>query len=332
METRARRRVPRAGARDVAGAFSRHGDAAAFHDLRGDGVRRAWFLVARQPRGADDRGAHALRRRGVLQRVFLRARHEALRVKRGGVETKRDARCLFFPGCRVRGFLLIEPALLGGALRGCGAVHGAALHLRAVVLSERAASVPRGVRRPSARRARTARAHKQNPATRASAAVVHARFVHRARGWRPAVRRGVHRAFFHLVQHVAPPGVLRVRYPVLSVVHRAGDVRGGGDRAVLLPAVLRGLRVVVARVFKLGLLRAVRVHVQRVVLLRQPGDFKSHPVDHVLRVHGAGQRRVRRRDGLGGFPRVLRVLPSHLRKRQDRLTPLERSRGGVRDE
>mmetsp|Transcript_786 Transcript_786/g.3243 ORF Transcript_786/g.3243 Transcript_786/m.3243 type:complete len:239 (+) Transcript_786:1157-1873(+) len=237
METRARRRVPRAGARDIAGASSRHGDAAAFHDLRGDGVRRAWLFVARQPRGADDRGAHALRRRGVLQRVFLRARHEALRVIRGGVETKRVARGALCSGCRVRRLLLIEPALLGGALRGCGAVHGAPIYLRAVVLSERAVSVPRGVRRRPLRRAGTARAHKQNPSTRASAAVVHARFVHRARGWPPAVRRGVHRAFFHFVQHVAPPGVLRVRYPVLSVVHRAGDVRGGGDRAVLLPAV-----------------------------------------------------------------------------------------------
>ena len=103
-----------------------------------------------------------------------------------------------------------------------------------------------------------ARAYEQDPAAGPASAVVHVPLVQRSGRRCATLRRGVHRAVFHPHVHVAAPDVLHLRHPLLGVRHTGADVRGDHDRALLLPAVRRGLQVVVAVFLHFWKFRAVR--------------------------------------------------------------------------
>ena len=103
-----------------------------------------------------------------------------------------------------------------------------------------------------------ARAHEQDPAAGPASAVVHVPLVQRPRRRSTPIRRGFHRAFLHPHVHVAAPDVLHLRHSLPCVRHTGADVRGDHDRALLLPAVRRGLQVVVAVFFHFWKFSVVR--------------------------------------------------------------------------
>ena len=67
-------------------------------------------------------------------------------------------------------------------------------------------------------------------------------------------------------------------------------------------------------------MRAVRVYVQRVLLLRELGNLTGYSVNHVLFLHGVVELWILRRVRDGRVRFVLFLRPRHLRKRQDRLS------------
>ena len=102
------------------------------------------------------------------------------------------------------------------------------------------------------------RAYEQDPAAGPASAVVHVALVQRPGRRSTPIRRGFHRAVFHPHVHVAAPDVFHLRHSVPCVRHTGADVRGDHDRALLLPAVRRGLQVVVAVFFHFWKFRVVR--------------------------------------------------------------------------
>ena len=103
-----------------------------------------------------------------------------------------------------------------------------------------------------------ARAYEQDPAAGPASAVVHVALVQRPGRRSTSIRRGFHRAVLHPHVHVAAPDVLHLRHSLPCVRHTGADVRGDHDRALLLPAVRRGLQVVVAVFFHFWKFRVVR--------------------------------------------------------------------------
>lgn len=115
--------------------------------------------------------------------------------------------------------------------------------------------------------------------------------VHAARvfdsDWRSAtIRRCIHRVVFHLDVNLAAPVLLHIRVLVPGVFDIAGDMCGDHDSAVLLPAVQRGLQLVVEGVFDFWVISDLFVFVRWVLFLQEFGDHEGSVGDHVLRVHG----------------------------------------------
>jgi len=88
-------------------------------------------------------------------------------------------------------------------------------------------------------------------------------------GGHPALRRCLHRALLHPYLHLAPPVLLRLWLPLHRVCDPHHHVRGDHHRALLLPALLRGLQLVVARIPHLGLLCHLPLPLRHVLLLHQ---------------------------------------------------------------
>jgi transmembrane 9 superfamily protein 2/4 len=100
----------------------------------------------------------------------------------------------------------------------------------------------------------------------------------------------------------AAPGVLHLWRALPCVFHPGGDVRGDHHRAVLLPAMQRGLPLVVALVLHLRLIGAVHVPLLRLLLCNQAGDHEAGVDAHVLRC-AVGQA-ARARSTSGARPAV----------------------------
>ena len=109
------------------------------------------------------------------------------------------------------------------------------------------------------------RAHESDPARHPQAGLVPEPCADLARGRHLAVRRRVRGAVLHHVGAVAAPDLLHLRLPVPRDDGARGDLRRSGHSLLLLPALQRGLPLVVAQFPGSRCLRFLHVPVCRVV-------------------------------------------------------------------
>jgi hypothetical protein len=147
----------------------------------------------------------------------------------------------------------------------------------------------------------------------------------RGGGGNAAVRDAVHRALLHHVEPVAGPRLLRVRVPADGAGVAGDGVRRGVGGADLHGPVRGGLAVVVARLLRLRLRRALHPGLRRLLPAVRPAQPRRARVRRALRrvlpAHGARRHaRHRRRRAR----RVLLLRPLPLLHRQAGLIPVVR--------
>mmetsp|Transcript_17590 Transcript_17590/g.51110 ORF Transcript_17590/g.51110 Transcript_17590/m.51110 type:complete len:264 (-) Transcript_17590:121-912(-) len=163
------------------------------------------------------------------------------------------------------------------------------------------------------------RAHQRHPAADPHAGVVHGPAVHHARRRDPALRRRLHRALLHHDLHLAAALLLRVRLPHDRAAHPGDHLLGDLHRALLLPALQRGLRLVVAEPAQLGRSGHLPLRVQLRLLQHAARGGRRGTHHGLLCVHGGG---------------LALLLPHHryrrlLRRLHLRLADLRRRQGGL---
>ena len=325
MEAGSRRCFQAASERGAAVRVRGDGGAVLRDDGGDDDLRAAGFSVACEQRRADDGDASAVGVHGAVRGVLVGASVQV--VQGDGVEAEHAEDGGDVSGSGVRGVFLSERADLGAEVVGSGSVHDDDCAGAAVVRDLGASGVRRELLRVQEGGGGGPGADEQDPAAGAGAGVVHAAGVFDTDRRGAAVRRGVHRAVLHPDVDMAEPVLLHLRVPVFGVSDIGGDVRGDHDRAVLLPAVQRGLPLVVEGVPDSGFVVAVPVSVRGILLLHEAGHHEAGVGDPVLRVHADHLVLVLRADGDDGVLRVLLVRADDLRGGEDRL---RRRREGVR--
>lgn len=129
-------------------------------------------------------------------------------------------------------------------------------------------------------------AHQHDPATGAAAAVVHELGPVHPDGGHPALWRRLHRTILRVLGHLAEPVLLPVRLPVPRLLHPRGQLWPDRHRDDVLPAVRRGLPVVVAQLHRVG--RVGRLHpvLRRLLLLHEARDNRVHSDAALPGLHG----------------------------------------------
>mmetsp|Transcript_12853 Transcript_12853/g.22179 ORF Transcript_12853/g.22179 Transcript_12853/m.22179 type:complete len:238 (-) Transcript_12853:364-1077(-) len=162
-------------------------------------------------------------------------------------------------------------------------------------------------------------AHEPDPATDPGPGVVHAAGVLDPHRRHPSLRRRVHRAVLHPVLPVAPPVLLHVHFPLHRLRHPRPHLRRDHHRPLLLPALQRGLPLVVEVVPHIRFVGALPLCVLGVLLLHEArhGPLRLRP--HVLRLHVHHLVRLLLPDRHHRLPRLLPVCPEDLCLGQGRL-------------
>mmetsp|Transcript_8138 Transcript_8138/g.26696 ORF Transcript_8138/g.26696 Transcript_8138/m.26696 type:complete len:269 (-) Transcript_8138:113-919(-) len=188
---------------------------------------------------------------------------------------------------------------------GSSAVLDAAHAGGAVVRSQRAVGLRGRLRRFQARNRTVPRAHEPDPALGPAAALVHAPRPDDYLWRHSAVRRRLGGIVFHHERHLAPPGLLHLRIPLPRHDDPRRDVCGDYHPPLLLPAVQRGLPLVVALVPHQRVHGPLRLSLL-CVLLFQAGNELCADVLPLFRVHVNHLPRPLPRHGHGGL--LLRAL------------------------
>jgi hypothetical protein len=131
-----------------------------------------------------------------------------------------------------------------------------------------------------------------NSSLGAAAALVHAPCIDLNFRGHPAVRCCFCRIIFCHERDLAPPDILYFWVSIFGEHDPRGDLCGDNDTPMLLPALQRGLRVVVALRYEFGSLCGLRVLVCGLVFYKRAGNNRRSPVDPILRVHDAGERHL----------------------------------------
>mmetsp|Transcript_4710 Transcript_4710/g.7605 ORF Transcript_4710/g.7605 Transcript_4710/m.7605 type:complete len:249 (-) Transcript_4710:479-1225(-) len=246
MEARAHGRLPAAnGFSDVVLSHGGHGCTA-----RDDGGGHSWLCTPRvplacQPWLAPHRSLALVCHHGLLCRLLLQPHLQALQGRGLDAQHHPDGVPLSFG----RGDYLFRARHVPpvrGFIRRCAVFD--LLHPHRVVV--RRVNTPcvhwlilwvqeGGIQAPSARQS--------HPSSDSSAALVHASDAHGALRWYPAVRCGECGALLHHECPMVAPGLLHLRLPLLGHGHPRGHLRRDHDPHVLLPALQRGLPLVVAQ-------------------------------------------------------------------------------------
>ena len=178
-----------------------------------------------------------------------------------------------FPRSGVRDLLHSECANLGREVVRSSAVRDHVCALLLVVRDLGATCIRWKLLRVQAGSDRGPCPNQQDSTTDSRAAVVHAASVFDS-NWRSATFwRCIHRTVFHLDVDLAAPVLLYIRVLVPGVFDIAGDVCGDHDSPVLLPAVQRGLQLVVEGVPYFGVISDLFVLVRCILLLQEFGNY-----------------------------------------------------------
>mmetsp|Transcript_42460 Transcript_42460/g.105740 ORF Transcript_42460/g.105740 Transcript_42460/m.105740 type:complete len:342 (+) Transcript_42460:1207-2232(+) len=210
---------------------------------------------------------------------------------------------------------LLRPQLfrLGREVFGRRAVRHHVRAAGAVVWHLGAARLPRLLLWLSAQERRFPRARQPDTAPGARAGLVHAaRLLHHRRR-RAALRRRLHRALLHPFVHLAPPVLLCLRLPAAGLHHPHHNMRRNHRRHVLLPALRRGLPLVVALLPQLGLGGALLARLLVRLLLHAARHGRLRAVHGLLRLHVHRLAALQRHHRHHRFPRLLVVCAQDIR-------------------
>mmetsp|Transcript_41510 Transcript_41510/g.99763 ORF Transcript_41510/g.99763 Transcript_41510/m.99763 type:complete len:217 (+) Transcript_41510:1315-1965(+) len=194
----------------------------------------------------------------------------------------------------------------------------AAVHLVPHLLPPR---VGRRVARLPPRAQGPARQDQHGPARHPQPGVVPQPALHHAHRRHPALRRRLHRALLHHVLGLAAALLLRLRLPRARAAHPGGHVLRDRRGTLLLPAVQRGLRVVVALLPHGGLVGPLPLRLLDHVLLHAARHHRLRAHAHLLHLHVRLRHALLRHHGHHRLLLVLLVRVDHLRRDQGGLAP-----------
>mmetsp|Transcript_12152 Transcript_12152/g.36622 ORF Transcript_12152/g.36622 Transcript_12152/m.36622 type:complete len:282 (+) Transcript_12152:1337-2182(+) len=203
------------------------------------------------------------------------------------------------PGHLLRHLLRVRRHALAVPVDGRRADLDLGCALSAVVRHFRPSRLPRRVPGLPQRTDRVPRQILEHSAPDPRRLLVRLAALHGRRRRRPALRRLLRRALLHPVVHVDGPVLLRLRLHAPRLPHSLPHVRRNHHGPPLLPALRRGLPLVVAHLLNVRLHRRLRLPLLGLLLLQTRIQHAPH-LRPLLRLHA---------------PRQLRPLPPHRHRR-----------------